>query len=59
MPSAALEHLVTYADGLADVVASHPGVYCLGIPPDVGDTYRELLDLPDPDVPARDRRSHH
>ena len=52
MPSAALEHLVTYADGLADVVAARPGVHRLGIHPDVGDTYRELLDLLDPDVPA-------
>ena len=29
-----------------------PGVHRLAIHPDVGDTYRELLDLLDPDVPA-------
>lgn len=62
VPSAAVKHLDAYADGLVDVVAGRPATHRLAIHHDIGDTYRDLLDLLDlldPDVPPEAGRSHH
>lgn len=53
VPEAAVEHLVEYAHGLADVVAARPHTYRLVTRHgDVEDAYRELIDVLEPDVPA-------
>ena len=53
VPDAALEHLVDYAHGLADVVDRRPGTHRLVTRHgDVDSAYLDLLDLLDPDVPA-------
>ncbi|GAA5153397.1 hypothetical protein GCM10023340_35380 [Nocardioides marinquilinus] len=53
VPDEALEHLVDYASGLADVVAGRPDAHRLAIHHDDLDaTYADLLALLEPDVPA-------
>jgi hypothetical protein len=53
VPDEALDHLVDYAHGLADVLAQRPGTHRVDTRHgDPDSAYRELLDLLDPDVPA-------
>ncbi|MCW2816814.1 MAG: hypothetical protein JWN84_4269 [Nocardioides sp.] len=53
VPEDAVEHLVEYAHGLADVLAHRPGTHRVVVRHDDGHSaYLELLDLLDPDLPA-------
>ncbi len=53
VPDDAVENLVEYANGLADVVADRPDTHRLATRHgDVDSAYLQLLDVLDPDVPA-------
>lgn len=53
VPDDALEHLVAYAHGLADVLTQRPGAHRIATRPgDRDSAYRDLVDLLDPDLPA-------
>ncbi len=53
VPDEALEHLVDYAHGLADVLERRPDTYRIVTRHgDPDSAYRDLVDLLDPDVPA-------
>lgn len=53
VPDDAVEHLVDYAHGLADVLEQRPGTHRLVTRHgDVASAYLDLVDLLDPDVPA-------
>ncbi|MDO9455688.1 UPF0158 family protein [Nocardioides sp.] len=53
VPDEAIDHLLDYAHGLADVLEQRPGTHRIVTRPGERDSaYRDLLDLLDPDVPA-------
>jgi predicted kinase len=53
VPDAAVDHLVEYAHGLADLVARRPDTHRLATRHgDVDSAYHALVDLLDPDLPA-------
>ncbi|MEO9325104.1 AAA family ATPase [Nocardioides sp. C4-1] len=53
VPDAAVEHLVEYAHGLADLLVHRPGTHRLATRHgDVDAAYGALVDLLDPDLPA-------
>lgn len=53
VPDAAIEHLVEYAHGLADLIAQRPGTHRLATRHgDVDSAYGALVELLDPDLPA-------